>query len=85
MKKMTEAEMAEYENKEPIAVYPVSNCGGIEILDVLYGIDDYVVCRYNFGEPEKKLHRVKVKYKGTGLPYVYIDGTQIALGDCIRV
>lgn len=81
---MTKAEMEKYKDKKPIAVYPMSNWGGIEILDIEYGIDDYVICRFNFGEPEDKLHRVKVTY-GARSTTIYVDGTRIRLGDCMRV
>lgn len=85
MKKMTKEEMEYYRDKKPIASYPISNWGGIEILDILNGIDDYVVCRYNFGEPEEKLHRLKLQYSKTGAPFVYLEGTYVRLDKCIEV
>lgn len=85
MKGMTKVEMEQYRDKKPIAVYPMSNWGGVEILDVLHGIDDYVICRYNFGEPEDKLHRVKVKYNKNGLPFIFLDGDYIRIDDMMSV
>lgn len=80
---MTKEEKAKYEDKRPVAVYPMSNWGGVEILDILYGIDDYVVARYNYGEPQE-LHKVKINY---GAKYVTFRlGRQtIRLDDCMRV
>lgn len=81
---MTKAEMEQYADKKPIAVYPMSNWGGIEILDIVYGIDDYVVARYNFGEPEKKLHKVKINY-GLNSSSFKLDGNYVSLDNCMRV
>lgn len=80
---MTKEEIAKYENKEPIAVYPISNWGGIEILDILYGVDDYVIWRYNFGEPEKKLHKAKIKY-GPEVASIQAEGSYVRLDNCMR-
>ena len=84
MARMTKEEMEKYADKKPIAVYPMSNWGGIEILDIEHGIDDYAICRYNFGEPEKKIHRIKIK-SGASVDYIMVDGTYVRLDDCIRV
>ena len=81
---MTKAEMEQYKDKTPIAVYPVSNWGGVEILDIEHGINDYAICRFNFGEPETKLHKVKVNY-GPRSTYIVVDGTNICLTESQRV
>ena len=82
---MTKAEMKEYVGKQPVAVYPMSNWGGLEILDIIYGVDDYAVARYNFGEPESNLHKVKINYDASGNPFVVIDGNRIRLDECMRI
>ena len=81
---MTKQEMDSYESKKPCAVYPLGNWGGVEILDIEHGIEDYVICRYNFGEPEKKLHRVKIRY-GVNTTYFRLDGYRIRMDECMRV
>lgn len=48
-----------YKNKEPISALPLSNWGGIEILDIVHEINDYVVYRFNYGTPEK-IHKAKI-------------------------
>ena len=40
----------DYAGKKPIAVLPLNNYGGLEILDILYGIDDSVIVRDQSGE-----------------------------------
>lgn len=58
---MTKQEKELYKGKRPIAVFGESNWGGVEVLDIIYGIEDYIVARYNFGEPQEA-HRVKIRY-----------------------
>lgn len=77
---MTREEKRQYEDKEPVAVYPMSNSGGIEILDILYGIEDYVVCRY-YG---MSYHRVKINYSGER-SYFRIGRFRVFLDECMKV
>ena len=84
---MTRAEMREYKDKKPIAVYPMSNWGGVEILDIIYGIDDYVVARFNFGDGDvdNRMHRYKIKYNKSGIPFFSMGGNRVRLDECMRV
>lgn len=77
---MTKQEKKEYENKRPIGFYCLSNLGGIEILDILYGIEDYVVVRY-YGN---SYHRVKINY-GVNHTSFRIGRRTIRLDECMRV
>ena len=81
---MTKEEKKAYENKRPVAVYPMSNWGGIEILDILYGIEDYVVYRFNFGEPQE-LHRSKIRYGVNHSSFRTPAGYSVRLDECERV
>lgn len=80
---MTKEEKKAYENKRPIAVFCDSNWGGLEILDILYGIEDYVVARYNYGEPQE-LHRVKIRYGVNHISFK-IGRRTFRLDECMRV
>ena len=82
---MTRCDMERYKDKTPIAVFPMSNWGGVEILDIEYGIDDYVVCRYNFGETEEKLHRLMIRTSNDGQTFFVLDSRTIYLDECMRV
>ncbi len=73
-----------YKGRKPLAVYPMSNWGGVEVLDIIYGIDDYAVVRYNFGDVEEKVHKLKIRYD-SGSPYVRLDGNRIRFDECMRV
>ena len=81
---MTKQEIAQYQDKKPIAVYPMSNWGGIEIMDIINGIDDYVVWRYNYGSPDK-LHKTKVLINDAGHQYIRINESRIKLENFMRV
>lgn len=77
---MNKTEKKAYESKKPVAVYSMSNWGGIEILDILYGIDDYVVARW-YG---KSIHCVKIHY-GANHASFRIGAHTIRLDECMRV
>lgn len=79
---MTKKEQEMYLEKKPIAVYPMTNWGGIEIMDILYGIDDKVVYRFNFGEPQE-CHVAKVT--GSHNRFRTTAGYSIRLDECMRV
>ena len=78
---MTKEEKAKYKDAKAVATYCLSNLGGIEILDILYGIDDYVVVRY-YGE---SYHRVKINYTMSGRSYFRIGAYRIYLDECMKV
>lgn len=81
---MNKQKQMEYKDKQPVAVYPMSNWGGIEILDILYGIEDSVVYRFNFGEPQE-VHRAKVNYGVNHSSFRTTAGYSVRLDECIRV
>jgi hypothetical protein len=68
-----------------ISVYAISNFGGIEILNVEYDIDDRIVYRYNFGQPENKIHKARIYYGAGDMPYFNTKFGRIYLKDCMRV
>ena len=81
---MTKEEKKAYEEKQPVAVYPMCNWGGIEILDILYGIEDYVVYRFNFGEPQEP-HKAKIRYGVNHSSFRTPAGYSVRLDECMRV
>jgi hypothetical protein len=81
---MNKKEKMEYQEKRPIAVYPMTNFGGIEILDILYGIDDAVVYRWNFGEPSE-VHKSKIRYGAKHSSFKTSAGYSVRLDECMRV
>ena len=57
---MTKQEKESYLNKKAIAVYANSAFGGLEILDILSGIEDYVVVRDTYS---KTIYKVRINKK----------------------
>lgn len=81
---MTKQEKLEYKDKKPIGVYCMSNCGGIEIMDIKYGIEDYVIWRFNFGEPQE-VHKSKIYSGVRHTSFRTTAGYSIRLDECMRV
>lgn len=69
-----------------IATYCLCNFGGIEILDIEYGINDFVIYRFNFGDnAENKTHKAMIYGTNTGRLYFNTNYKQrIYLDECIR-
>ena len=68
--------------KSTIAYY--SGYAGIEIKDIEYGIEDYIIFVAGAWCSNKTVHRVKVYY-GVDRPYFKYYGNRIYLDDCLRV
>lgn len=77
---MTKAEKELYRDKTPIGVYTLSNWGGFAILDIIYGIDDYVVVQYY----DISIHRVKIMYTASGRSYFRVGRYRIYLDEVMR-
>ena len=67
-----------------IAVYPLSNWGGVEIMEIENGINDLVVWRYNFGSAGKA-HKTKVDYTTAGRAFFRTKHFRVYLDQCMRV
>lgn len=81
---MNKKDQMKYKDKRPVGVYSMSNFGGIEIMDILYGIDDSVVYRFNFGEPQE-VHRAKINYGVNHSSFRTTAGYSVRLDECMRI
>ena len=81
---MTRQEKEQYKDKKAVAVFPMTNWGGIEIMDILYGINDYAVYRFNFGEPQE-LHKAKINYGVNHDSFRTFAGYSVRFDECLRV
>lgn len=79
---MTKVEKEKYKDVRPVGGICLSNWGGIEILDIENGIDDYVIWRENYGEP-KEAHRSKIHY-GVNHHSFRAGRMTIRLDECMR-
>lgn len=88
--RLSKEERTEYQKKEPIAFYGMSNFGGIAILDIQYGLDDYIIWYDSQIESEKrKIHISKIYYtrnKDFAEPFFRPYGSmRVKLSECLRV
>lgn len=74
-----------YENTKAIGTYALSNFGGIEILDILYGIDDYAVACFNFGTGRQQIRKHKIQYTPAGRAYIRKQGIRYYFDEIMRV
>ena len=73
-----------YAETKPIAVLGLGNWGGLEILDIEYGIEDYVIAAFNFGT-RKKIRRHKVCTAPSGREYIKKEGVRYYFDDMMEV
>lgn len=76
---MTKQEKNNYNSMQVKAVYSCGLCG-IEILEVLHGINDYVVYRFT---GDNTLHRVKIHYGVNKTTFKSVIGN-IDFNNCLR-
>lgn len=78
-------ERLNYQNKEAIAVYGLSNFGGVAIIDIIYDIEDYVVWYDSQVESEKhKIHVSKIYYTPNDTYFLIYGSKRIKLSECLR-
>lgn len=84
--RLSKEERTEYQKKEPIALYGMSNFGGIAIIDILYDTDDYIVWYDSQIESEKrKIHISKIYYTSSDSYFMIYRSKRIKLSECLRV
>jgi len=81
---MYKEEIEKYKDKDVIAVYPMGNWGGIEILDIEHGIEDYAIARYNYDNVPEKPHRNIIRTNSKGRAFFVLDGRRIYLDECMK-
>ena len=86
--RLSAEERLSYQKKEPIAVYGLSNSlfGCISIIDIIYGIEDYVVWYDSQVKSEKrKIHVSKIYYSENSNYFKPYGSMYINLSECLRV
>ena len=78
---LTKEEKQEYLNRHGIGSYCLCNFGGIEIKDIINGINDYVVFTY-FDIP--KVYVRKIDCTASGRDYFRFGSMRIYLDECMR-
>lgn len=75
----------QYAETKAIGVMPMNNFGGIEILDIIHGIDDYAVACFNFGTGRQQIRRHKICCSESGRTYIKKQGTRYYFDQIMRV
>lgn len=73
-----------YKDARPIVVYPITNFGGLVILDIDY-IDNCVVTAWDFGDGYMSIRRHKVYYSASGRDYIVKAKRRYYIDDFVRV
>ena len=74
----------QYANTTPIGIYGMSNWGGLEILDIQYGIDDYAIASFNFGT-RQDIRRHKIQTAPSGRLFIRKQGTRFYLDEVMKI
>lgn len=76
----------EYMNRRPSAVLPLSNFGGLAILDTLseYG-ETFIVAAWDFGTGYKNIHRHKVQETTSGRFFIRKGNRRFYLDQMTRI
>lgn len=77
-------DMKDLKDKPPIAVLSLNNFGGIEILDVEYGINDYVVTAVNNAGKRCCCGRHKIDTTAAGRSYFRFGNNRYYLDEFLR-
>ena len=80
--RMSKAEQDMYLAKSAIAVFPMTNTGGIEILAI---DEETVVYRWSFGNKLSEAHKSKIRYGEHHNSFKTSAGYSIRLDECMRV
>ena len=69
--------------KNPHMMYGKENFGGIAIIDIIYGIEDYIVWYDSQIESEKhKIHVSKIYYTPNNSYFLIYGSKRIKLSEC---
>lgn len=75
----------EYFTKKAICYMPLATWGGLEILDILYGIEDYVIACFNWGADRHEIRRHKINHTPDGRAFIRKEGRRYYLDDMMQV
>lgn len=82
---MREPLYKKYADTKAVGCYCMSNFGGLEILDIENGFEDYAVACFNFGTGRQKIRRHKIQRTLTGRPFIRKNGIRFYFDEIMRV
>lgn len=70
---------------KPVGVLTLCNFGGLAVMEIEYGIDDYAIVCDNYGDGYKNITRNKIRYNTNGEAYFVRNGHRWYLDQFMRV
>lgn len=70
--------------QKPIGVCPTCNFGGVCIMEIEHGIDDYVIHAENYGDGYIRTSRSRIMYSNKGYPYFIRNKQRWYLSEFIK-
>lgn len=74
-----------YKNRQAVGTYTLCNWGGLEILDIIYGLDDKAVACFNFGCGRTDIRKHKIYTTTAGRAYIRKNGTRYYFDQIMKV
>ena len=74
----------QYETTKPVAFLAMCSFGGIEILDIIYDIDEYAIACFNFGTGRQQIRKHKIQVSSSGRNYIRKQNVRYYLDQFIR-
>lgn len=56
--------------KKPVGGLCLCNFGGLVVFEIIYGIDDYCISGFDFGDGVKDIRTTKIHYTTSGRNYI---------------
>lgn len=75
----------QYAETKAVGYYCMGNFGGLEILAVEFGFEDYAVACFNFGTGRQKIRRHKIQRTQAGRPFIRKNGTRFYFDEIMAV
>lgn len=71
-------------NFKPVGVLALNNFGGLAVMEIEHGIDDYVYVAANYGDGYTRCTRNKIRYNKKGEAYFIRNGHTFYLKEFMR-
>ena len=70
---------------KPVGVLTLCNWGGLSIMEIEHGFDDYVYVCDNYGDGYKNITKNRINYNAKGNPYFIRNGKRYYLSEFMKV
>ena len=71
-----------YQDVAPVGVYPMSNFGGLAVLDIIS--DETAVCAWHYGDGYESIRQHQIFHTYTGRAYIRKAGRRFYLDQIMR-